>query len=453
MIDESFPMDRDNMFLTRLIKSCVLLAVVYALLAISLAADAQAVDRAALAARVNAQLQREIDFWYSGDLIDTKLGGFSLHGPSTDSGPQVRTLVYQSRLTWCAAELIRRRPELRDRLMPSLRHGVAFLRESLWDPVHGGFFWQVTHTDGTWQAGPEKHTYGHAFAIYALANGYLACGDRQMLQMALDAFDWLEAHAHDPMHGGYYDALTLDGKPILHPASGRLVDSIGTHYGYKSMNAGIHTMEALAMLYQAQPSEPVRKRLSEMLHIIRDRMVVPPGAMALEFTADWRAVPASTSYGHNIETAYLLREASHILEHGQVDIPTDRIAHQLVDQSIAAGWDDEHGGLFELGSAFGSITDRRKSWWSQAEAFGALIMEYDRTGDAAYFHRAQALWDFIERDALVESGGAWRRELGMEASSENSRLWTPSLWQACYHTMRSELNAIFLLNKTHRNIP
>ena len=44
--------------------------------------------------------------------------------------------------------------------------------------------------------------------IYAGSKVREVAGDELALKVARDAFDWLEAHAHDPEHGGYFEALT-----------------------------------------------------------------------------------------------------------------------------------------------------------------------------------------------------------------------------------------------------
>ena len=74
-------------------------------------------------------------------------------------------------------------------------------------------------------------------------------------------------------------------------------DVLGDPYGYKSMNAHIHIMEALTVLVPLQPEEPPpAKRLDEVHLIVRDKMAVKPGCpepavhARLEIAADVRLV-------------------------------------------------------------------------------------------------------------------------------------------------------------------
>src|SRR5262249_10561834 len=138
--------------------------------------------------------------------------------------------------------------------------------------------------------------------------------DDRARKVARDAFEWLERHAHDGEHGGYFEALTREGKPILSwdevDSPGRRSDRLGVYYGFKSMNAHIHLLEALAEYYALEKAPLARRRLEEMLAIVRDRIAVEPGALNLYLTRDWRPAPAHDSFGHDVETAYLLVEAA-----------------------------------------------------------------------------------------------------------------------------------------------
>ena len=132
------------------------------------------------------------------------------------------------------------------------RHGFAFLRDHMWDEQHGGFFWAVDENGQSLETSTDKHAYGIAFAMYACVNVFEVTGDRAALDLAMKGFRWLEEHAHDAKNGGYFEAFTRDGKPIMNAAMSEDAsnpnDSIGTPYGYKSMNTHIHLMEALTSL-------------------------------------------------------------------------------------------------------------------------------------------------------------------------------------------------------------
>jgi mannobiose 2-epimerase len=133
-------------------------------------------------------------------------------------GDSTRSVVYQSRLTWLAAQAAMRYPAQAKTFLSYARHGVRFLAERQWDKVNGGFWWSVRVDGGVVRAN-DKHIYGNAFAIYALAAAYKATRDPADLQLAQKAFQWLETHAHDPIHGGYFEQLRGDGSHVASTAA------------------------------------------------------------------------------------------------------------------------------------------------------------------------------------------------------------------------------------------
>lgn len=164
---------------------------------------------------------------------------------------------------------------------------------------------------------------------------------------------WLENNSYDPVYGGYYQFLTEEGKAIK------------TGWGGvppKDQNSSIHLMEAFTQLYAVWPDPLVKKRLSEMIYLIRDKMTHEKGYLQLFFSADFTpfslrdSLPEvqqkrwhldHVSYGHDIETAYLLMDASLKLMDKE---PKDEllkkehhktldIGKKMVDHGLKWGWD------------------------------------------------------------------------------------------------------------------
>src|SRR5829696_6160033 len=104
----------------------------------------------------------------------------------------------------------------------------------------------------------------------------------ECLTLSKSAFAWLEEHAHDDRHGGYFVFYRQDGTHILTAEGlppGVTVDPIGTPIGFKDANTTSDLLKAFADLYRVWPDPLLRTRLEEMLCIMRDRLVVAPGVM------------------------------------------------------------------------------------------------------------------------------------------------------------------------------
>jgi mannobiose 2-epimerase len=431
-----------------------------ALLALALlvpaAAVAQGLDPARLRALrepVDALLRRELaEGWYPRAL-DRDLGGFHQTfardwSPLPDDG---RFLVYQARMTWTAAAFAEYAGDRRDEFLGYARYGVDYLDAVMRDRERGGFHWALDPRGRLDEAtGSEKHVYGTAFALYAASEAYRAGRDARALAVARDAFAWLDAHAHDPEHGGYFEALDRDGAPLLRwddAPAGRRADRLGVYYGFKSMNSHIHLLEAVAAFHRVERTPEVEARLRELLGIVRDRVAVEPGALNLYFTRDWRPTPAHDSFGHDVETAYLLVEAAEAL--GLPDDPdTWRVARGLVDHALDAGWDGDRGGFFDKGDVFaGRPYDTTKVWWTQAEGLNALLLMHREFGGETDRYGLAFLkqWEWIERHQLDPEHGGWFGEVDADGRLlGDGRKATQ--WKANYHTSRALMNVARMLD-------
>ena len=392
-------------------------------------------------------LEQVINKWYPA-CIDREHGGFRSHfledfslGPRND-----KTLVFQSRMTWTAAQIAIAYPDRAEEFGGYARHGVKFLAEVMTDREHGGPYWgrdEAGQPKAEW--GDEKHAYGIAFCIYAAAAAHAATKDEAALKLAQQTFLWLDKYAHDAQHGGYYEALARDGTVLLRPSGKRERDLLSTPYGFKSMNSHIHLLEAITALYEVWPDERVEKRLREMLAVVRDKVAVEPGCLNLYFTPDWRAVPDHDSFGHDIETAYLLIEASDAL-HEHNNPVTRRVARSLVDHALQYGWDRQHGGFYDRGWAFAPAYGLEKVWWTQAEGLNALLLMHVLYGRESprYYEAFLKQWEFIVNYQADAVHGEWHEVVGHDGTVKKGQA-KGTVWKAAYHNGRALMNVTRML--------
>jgi mannobiose 2-epimerase len=405
-----------------------------------------------LATDIETSLQHDVlEKWFPA-AVDESHGGFFENYAEDWSRNATRgndkSIVYQSRLTWLAAKAAERDPAHADPYLKYTRHGVACLSEKLWDRDHGGLFWTTDESGHpTAERGAEKHAYGISFAIYAASASFHATHDDAALDLAKKTFLWLDQHAHDAEHGGYYEALAADGTPILasttHPT-----DAIGTRYGYKSMNTHIHLLESLTALHEVWPDDPtVKQRLRELFEIVRDRIYTDPGCLHLYFNPDWRPIPELDSFGHDIETAYLLAEAAAAL-----GTPDDAVAwshaRRLVDHALEFGFDRDHGGFYNEATTFGRDVTKEKIWWVQAEGLNALLTMHERFGRETprYWEAFERQWSFIRQHQIDPVHGGWYNTVTPEGKPRPGAAKSDR-WTEGYHQGRAMMNVIATLRK------
>ena len=405
-----------------------------------------------LADEMETTLRRDVFAVWVPRTIDTENGGFysnfTRDWQRADS--EGKFSVFQGRMTWLAAQIVMKRPDLKTQFLPIVSHGVDYLANVLWDKQHGGFFWglddkgQITqrYTDG-------KHLYGMSFGLYGAAAAYQATRDPRALKLAQMAFRWMDKRAHDAKNGGYFEWLTRAGEVVqAKPGTGRVetIPLAGFPLSYKSMNTHIHLLESFSQLYEVWPDQTLRRRLVEFLQIVRDKICVEPGVMNLYFTVDWHAIPDHDSYGHDVETAYLMLEATEVL--GQVhNSKTERMAKMLVDHALSYGWDETYGGFFRDGTTLGPPEDLRKEWWVQFEGLNALLLMHEKYGTASdvYFKAFQQQWQFIKAHQVDHEFGGLYDTVERDGTVKDHV--KARIWKEGYHDGRALLNVTARLRK------
>ncbi len=418
--------------------------------------------RAALADEVEYGLRAEIlDAWYPR-AVDREAGGFLSGFDRTwqPVGDQRKMIVTQARHVWTTAQAAMWTGDAAYGEMAL--HGAAFLRDAMWDDEHGGFYWLVER-DGTPLAEgagqPEKQAYGVAFGIYGLAAAHEATGDEAALDLAVEAFRWLDAHAHDAEHGGYFNLLARDGTPYR--------DGLG-RTPPKDQNSSIHILEAFTELYRVWPDDTLRARTEEMLALVRDVITVEPGTLTLFSTADWTPISyrdstaavreASwyydhVSFGHDVETAYLMLEAAHVL--GLDPAPTRAAGKRMLDHSLRTGWDRRNAGFMEAGYYFADgdplvVVDSTKNWWAQAEGLNTLLLFGDAYPDdpLAYHDRFLEMWALVQAYLVDHEHGGWYRGT-LDRQPELRAADKGGIWKGPYHTARALMNVARTLRGSH----
>jgi len=396
--------------------------------------------------------------WYPA-ILDTVEGGY-LSNLSASFAPleaQEKMIVTQSRHLWTTSKVALRTKD--QQYLNYAAHGFRFLQK-LWDPQHGGFYQNM---DRKGQATDSlKTAYGNAFAIYGLSAYYEASGDENALALARETFLWLEAHSHDEEYGGYFQIMDQSGNVIPLGQEGPSYSPAGL----KDQNSSIHLLEAFTSLYAIWPDALVRERLTEMYELVKDVMFNDDHYLNLFFYEDWTPISHygkeretilkeaeldHVSFGHDIETAYLLLEASEAL-----DIPHDQeLLNELkliVDHALL-GIDPNNGGLFDQGYDFDrqgelEIIKDSKAWWAQAEALNTLLIFHRFYPAEGYDLQFIHMWRYIQKYVIDQERGGWYTS-GIDTRPEAKDLRKAQVWKSTYHNYRALANILELLEHGH----
>ena len=423
--------------------------------------DSQAPAAASLQDEVGFELTNNLlEVWYPRS-IDEDMGGFLTNFTHDwqQMDEQNKMIVTQARHLWTLSKAAAMFPD-NALYADAARHAYDFLVNHMWDEDHGGFYWLVNRQgepilEGT--VNSVKRVYGNAFGIYALSAYYAYCGEIAVLEDAQEAFRWVDEHAHDPDMGGYFPTLTQEGQPI--DSSMFDSDYPMPSYFYKDQNTSIHVLEALTELYHVWPNDTLETRLKEMFHLVRDRMVSVDGYLRLFFYDDWTSVSYQdstqearetnygidhVSFGHDIETAYLLLEASEVLEEYEYAKTLEK-AKQMVDHTLKWGFDPKNSGIFDRGyylpgsDSLAIILDH-KNWWSQSEGLNSLYLFSTFYPDETRYREAfDKLWNYTKNYVIDHEHGGWYSH-GLDTHPEAQEARKAQAWKGNYHNARSLMN-------------
>ena len=417
--------------------------------------------------RISREMRQTLDdefrLWYPLSL-DTLYGGFysDINYEWKLEGKQNKFVVTQARHVWSTANAAMFYQK-DNTLRKVAEHGFRFLQDKMWDKQFGGFFDLVDQSGEpiTEEGRIIKRGYGIAFAIYGLAAYSRASGDSAALRLAREAFHWFEEHSYDSQYGGYFQFMARDGTPLPDGYKG---------VPPKDQNSMIHLLECYSELYKVWPDQKLRDRLHSLLQIIRDTITTEKGHMVLFFTRDWTPVSYRdssaavrernyefdhVSFGHDVETAYLLLEASETLGLKN-DTTTLRVAKRMVDHALRNGWDAGRGGLFDGGYYFdgqqqATIVRNTKEWWAQIEAVNSFLMmsELFPEDELGYFDKFRTQWEYCKKYLIDAEHGGWYWG-GVDVVPGNKLSAKGSIWKATYHTSRSLINCINRLKSRTR---
>ena len=370
-----------------------------------------------------------IPFWKK--LRDDENGGYygyMDHDLKVDK-KAVKGCILNSRITWFFANAYM---TLKDEsLLEEAKHGYEFMQKYCVDKEKGGVYWSVAY-DGT----PEdttKHTYNQAFSIYALSSYYDASGDEEALKTAMDLFHIIEGRCMDEI--GYKEAFDREFKEIEN-------DKLSENgvIAEKTMNTLLHVFEAYTELYRVSKDADVKKRLEWILDTIADKIYNPKlHRQEVFFDREMNSILDLHSYGHDIETAWLIRRGTDILGEKSYEDKMLPIILDLTSQVYKVAFD----GSSLANECEKGVVDRNRIWWVQAETVIGFLNGYALAPEhTEYLEAAKAEWNFIKEHVVDKRPGSeWFWDVNRKGESVDDKPIVEP-WKCPYHNGRMCMEVI-----------
>ena len=293
------------------------------------------------------------------------------------------------------------------------------------DPQFGGIIWTVTPRgeilDGI------KQSYATAFGIYGLAAHYRATGYKNSLEQAINLYHTLEDKVHDDSGLGYFEVFERDYSPSPHNG----VDNIDG--ATKTMNTHIHVMEAYTMLFRVWHDNGLKARIEELLDIIQGKLYSRERHHLIRYTDnDWNPIGFADTYGHDIETSWLMTEAAVTIGNPKYIESTRKQAVMMTQTALTEGMSPD-------GYMRDELTDKGYSkllsWWTQCETIVGCINTWQITGESKYIDAAAGIWNYIKEHFIDRKDGEWFKIL-LESGEPAPGFSKISMWNCPYHNCR-----------------
>lgn len=335
----------------------------------------------------------------------------------------VKGCILNSRILWFFSNAY---TMLKDpSLLKEADHGFAFMKQYCMDRENGGIFWSIQY-DGK----PEdttKHTYNQAFAIYALSSYYEASGKEEALDMAKELFHIIEGKCTDEI--GYKEAFDKE----FHEIENDKLSENGV-IAEKTMNTLLHVFEAYTELYRVAKLPEVGERLHWIMETFAHKVYNPElHRQEVFFDKNMKSILDLHSYGHDIETAWLIDRGVEVLGDPKMEELLSPITRDLTAQIYKVAFN----GHSLANECEKGVVNTHRIWWVQAETVIGFLNGYQKDpSKKEYLEAAEAEWQFI-KDYVIDkrSGSEWYWEVDENGKPYPDRPIVEP-WKCPYHNGR-----------------
>lgn len=380
--------------------------------------------------------QKLIPFWEG--LKDTEYGGyFGYMGYDLQVDRTFeKGCILNSRILWFFSNVYRLFGT--ENLREDAKHAFQFLKTYCLDREYGGIYWSLTYKGQ--RKDETKHTYNQAFAVYALSSYYDAVKDPEALQIALEIYRLIEEKCIDEY--GYLEAFDRTFCPVTNEKL-----SENGVMAEKTMNTLLHLLEAYSELYRVTKDSGVGERIRFLLDLFEQKVYNRTlGRQEVFFDRAWNSLIDLYSYGHDIETAWLVDRALEILGDGEYTKRIQGITAEITERIYQGALE----GDAMPNEAERGIRDTTRVWWVQAEAIVGFVNGYEKHPERTeYLDAAERIWNYI-RTTMVDSreGSEWFWAVDRDGVPLKKPIVEP--WKCPYHNGRMCMEVIRRLGTLYR---
>lgn len=382
------------------------------------------------------ELNHILNYWKCHTIDDVNGGFYGLVDINNipDTGAD-KSIVLNLRILWTFAAAFRFTGEKEYKLLAD--RAYHYIRSCFFDRRYGGVFWSVDFRGNP--VNKRKQVYAQAFAIFALSEYFQITKDPEVLNEALEIYHLIEKHSLDINRGGYIEAFDAKWDFLEDVRLGE-----NDQNEKKTMNTHLHILEAYTNLYRVRKDELIQNALNNLIHTFTDHIIDRrTHHLNLFFDENWQLRSSKISYGHDIESAWLLFEAAEILKNDSLTKKISELSVKITTASIEGL--DKDGGLMNEYDAASHHLDSDKHWWPQAEAMVGLLNAYQLSEEGYYYDLFLRSWEFTKKFIIDHQNGEWYWRVDRDGN--HSRQEKAGFWKCPYHNTRACIEVINGLEK------
>jgi cellobiose epimerase len=382
--------------------------------------------------------QNILPFW-TERMSDHQYGGF--HGqvngmnqivPKAEKGG-----ILNARILWTFSAAGRLLNE--EKYLQAAKRACDYIFRHFFDKEFGGTYWLLDYSGSP--ADTKKQIYSQAFFIYALAEYHMATGDEESLAKAIELFRLIEEKSFDPVSNGYFEAYNRQWQLLddlrLSPKDAN---------EKKTMNTHLHILEAYTNLFRIWKDPLLAKQLGNLIEIFLERIIDPDSQhLTLFFDERWNPKSSMISFGHDIESSWLLYEAALVM--GDQNL-IEQARQKCLRIVLAAekGLQRDGSLIYETDPDTGHL-DEDRHWWVQAEAVVGFFNAFELSRNKRYLYLSKKSFLYI-KNHLIDPEGEWHWSIKSDGSI-NREDDKAGFWKCPYHNSRMCMEMISRLSKVH----
>ncbi|GAB4367986.1 MAG: hypothetical protein Kow00114_27010 [Kiloniellaceae bacterium] len=312
------------------------------------------------------------------------------------------------------------------------RRAFAFLEQHAWDAEHGGWFHRLR------RSGPvldrAKDSYDHAFLLLAMAWLYRATGEAAVLRRAEQTLGFFDG-ALGQTRGGAFDGYAERQVP---PGAALPLP--------RRQNPHMHLLEAFLALHEASGEAVWLDRAARIHDLFQRHFFDAAAGQLIEFfDAGWREIAQDgrrlREPGHFFEWTWLLHRYARASGDGRALAAM----RPLYDWAWEKGVDKAGAAPFvafeELDPEGRVLNGGSKRLWPQTEAVKAALAVYERFGEAAALARAAKLLEALFTTFAGLDRPDWREQTDRDGNVIRAGMPSSSL----YHLFLAAAEALRVL--------